>query len=479
MQRGVAERCIHISSAGRTIHEPRHPEARCRSLMKKVQTVLYVDASDEANSAIYANPQGESLPGKSRDEWLEYSDVWDLLMKRLHPEDRECVLGAHLRARAENTPFEAEYRLIARDGSVVWVRDEAVPVEDGDGRPGKRIGVLLDITDRKLYEERLRKSRERHRLIARATGEAIWDNDLLSGEQEWDGATEALFGYPPHRAKTGAWWEERIHPDDRERVLSGLAAMLGGGGESWEEEYRFRRADGSYASVLDRGRVVRDTGGEPVRMVGAMRDVTEKRSREEALKRSEELFRKTFEVAAVGMAHVSPDGGWLRINDKLCEISGYPREELLGMSYLDLALPDDLAAGEERVRRLLDGGTVPYSVERRYVRKDGSRVWVNLSVSLVRTASGEPDYIVCVAEDVTKRKLEELVPDPLTPKEMVVLRLAAEGLSNRRIAERLTYSVHAIKLYMRSIFTKLRLEVRTRQEAVARAVDIGLIKPHR
>lgn len=452
------------------------PEFSYRELVERVPAVLYVDTSDESSSALYMSPQTDSMFGYSRGEWLEDPDLW---VKIFHPEDRERVLGEHDRARRDGGPFEAEYRLVARDGSVVWVRYEAIPIEEGGEEPGQRAGVLLDITDRKFYEEKLRNSEERFRLVAGATGEAIWDNDLLTGVQEWDGATEALFGYPPHRGKTGAWWEERIHPEDKDRVISRLADVLDGDEELWEAEYRFRRADGSYAHVVDKGRVVRDGAGDPVRMVGSMRDVTDSRRHQEVLRRSEELFRSTFEAAAVGMAHLTPNGRWLRINDKLCEISGYPREELLGMSYLDFTLPGDLAAGEERLRRLLDGRTGPYSVERRFVRKDGSRVWVNLSVSLVRGSSGEPEFLVCVAEDVTERKLAELVPDPLNPKEMVVLRLASEGLSNPRIAERLAYSVHAIKLHMRCIYTKLKLEARTRQEVVARAVDIGLIKPHR
>lgn len=108
-------------------------------------------------------------------------------------------------------------------------------------------------------------------------------------------------------------------------MLSGLKTIFDSGGERWEE-YRFRRADGSHAFVLDRGRVVRDSDGAAVRMVGAMRGVTERRRHEKKLKRSEELFRTTFEAAAVGIAHLAPDGRWLKINDKLCDISGYSRE---------------------------------------------------------------------------------------------------------------------------------------------------------
>ena len=329
--------------------------------------------------------------------------------------------------------------------------------------------------DRGTLENAFRASEERFRLVVRATGEAIWDNDLLTGRQEWDGATEALFGYPPHSDGTGEWWEERIHPADRGRVLSGLDVLLGGGGERWEEEYRFRRADGSYARVADRGIMVRDGAGRPVRMVGAMADVTERRRQEEELAASEERLRAAFEAAGVGMAHLSPDGRWLRVNDKLCEIFGHSREELLGMSHLDLAQPEDLEAGEERARRLLEGKTGAYTVERRYVRKDGSRVWVELSVSLVRAASGGPDHLACVAEDVTARRIAELVPDPLTPRETEVLRGMIAGRKNAQIAKNLAYGLGTVKLDVRNVLAKLG--VRDRREAAALAVHVGLLPP--
>lgn len=447
------------------------PQLSYRELVERVPAVLYLDASDEASSAIYISPQGESMLGYSREEWLEDPELW---VKILHPGDRERVLAEHLRAKRSGGPFEVEYRLVARDGSVVWVRDEAASGEDDVGDSRRRAGVLLDVTERREAEEALRRSEERFRLVARATGEAIWDNDLLTGKQEWDGATEALFGYPPRRGRTGAWWEERIHPEDRDRVLRGLKAVYEGGGEAWSEEYRFRRADGSYAHVADRGFVARNREGTPVRMVGAMSDVTARRRHEEELRRSEEMFRTTFEAAAVGMAHVALDGAWLRVNEKLCEISGYRREELLGLNFLDLTLPEDRGASLERFRRLLSGEIGPYSIERRYVRKNGSRVWVNLAVSLVRKGlSGEPNYFICVAEDITERKLEELLPDPLTSGEMDVLYLMILGQTNREIAKELRYSVSTINSRVGYILHKLKVD--NRREAARRAVEIGLL----
>ncbi|MGH3085732.1 MAG: PAS domain-containing protein [Rubrobacteraceae bacterium] len=296
-----------------------------RGLVERVPAVLYVDASDEINSAIYVSPQVEGMLGYAPHEWLDDPELW---VKTLHPDDRQRVMNGAARTRETGETFCMEYRLVARDGRVVWVRDEATPVYGEEGRPLTWQGVLLDITERKRYEKELRRSEERHRLVARATGEAIWDNDLLTGKQEWAGATEALFGYPEYAGRTGAWWEERIHPEDRERVLSSLEAVYEGDEEAWAEEYRFRKADGSYAVVVDRGYIVRDGSGKPVRMVGSIRDITERKGMEDALKESEDRFQMTFEAAAVGMARILPDGRWREVNGHVCEILGYERQEI-------------------------------------------------------------------------------------------------------------------------------------------------------
>ncbi len=132
-----------------------------------------------------------------------------------------------------------------------------------------------------------------------------------------------------------------------------------------------------------------------------------RRRHELILRESEELNRATFEQAAVGLAHVGTDGSWLRVNDKLCAILGYPREELLQLTFQDLTHPDDLGADLERVREVLAGELKTYSMEKRYVRKDRSLVWANLTVSLVRTAAGEPRHFISVVEDITERKRAE------------------------------------------------------------------------
>ena len=132
-----------------------------------------------------------------------------------------------------------------------------------------------------------------------------------------------------------------------------------------------------------------------------------RRRADQALRESEELSRATFEQAAVGIAHVGTDGRWLRVNDRLCAIVGYSREELLHSSFQEITHPDDLEEDLRQVRRLLDGAIRTHSMEKRYIRRDGSVVWISLTVSLARSTGGEPRYFISTIEDVTERKRAE------------------------------------------------------------------------
>lgn len=186
-------------------------------------------------------------------------------------------------------------------------------------------------------------------------------------------------------------------------------------------------------------------------------------------------FRAAFEMAPVGAAHVAPDGRWLWANERLLKIVGYSREELLARTFQDITHRSDLDVDLEQGKRLLSGEIDAFSMEKRYLHKDGSVVWVALKVSLVRKLSGEADFFTSVVEDITERKLKELVPDPLKPGEMDVLRLVASGRTNRQISRELRYSVGNIKHRVQSILKKLGTG--DRNEAVEKAVDIGLVLP--
>ena len=122
---------------------------------------------------------------------------------------------------------------------------------------------------------------------------------------------------------------------------------------------------------------------------------------------SDSLFQSAFEFAAIGMALVSPEGKWLRVNRAICEITGYTEAELLARTFQDITHPEDLEADLENVRKMLAGEIKTYQMEKRYFHKNGSIVWVLLSVSLVRTKSGEPLFFISQIQDITRQKASE------------------------------------------------------------------------
>jgi PAS domain S-box-containing protein len=152
------------------------------------------------------------------------------------------------------------------------------------------------------------------------------------------------------------------------------------------------------------------------RLRAILNQITQRHQIEQALQESEARFRATFEQAAVGLAHVALDGRWLRVNQKLCEIVDYSCEELLGLTFQEITYADDLETDLNYVRQLLAGEIKTYSMEKRYIRKDGSPVWINLTVSLLRETEKipldgnqeeEPKYFIAVVENISERKQAE------------------------------------------------------------------------
>jgi two-component system, cell cycle sensor histidine kinase and response regulator CckA len=164
---------------------------------------------------------------------------------------------------------------------------------------------------------------------------------------------------------------------------------------------------GSERPVALRDAPIRNRDGSVRGTALVFRDISESRSAEQALRRSEELFRATFEQAAVGMARLSADGRWLDINDRLSQILGYRRDELLGHASEDVTHPDDWAADASNLGEVLAGRSASFSLEKRYVRPDGGVAWAEVTTSLVRTASGLPDYFIAVVQDISARKRAE------------------------------------------------------------------------
>lgn len=240
-------------------------------------------------------------------------------------------------------------------------------------------------------------------LVRSQCGSTFWKADA-DGRMAPNGEGQYVYT-GQHASGENAQILVAIHPDDRERVartwLESLATR-----SPYEVEYRVLSGN-VYRVFAVRGIPLLDSVGALREWVGICTDITERRQLEERLRESEQRFRSLFELAAVGMAQVGLSGQWLLINQKLCAIVGYTQEELLGHTFQDITYPDDLERDLVQVRRMLNGEIQTYSLEKRYIRKDGSLVWINLTVSLVRDSAGKPAYFVSVIEDISERKQAE------------------------------------------------------------------------
>ncbi len=178
-------------------------------------------------------------------------------------------------------------------------------------------------------------------------------------------------------------------------------------GSTGKNEYILIRKDGSTFPAEINTSTVKTADGAPAAFISVVRDVSDRKEVEQKLRESEERFRSTFEQAAVGICHVSPDGRFLRVNQKLCDILGYTSAELLSLTFQAITHPDDLDTNLEHVRQVLADEIKNYSVQKRYFRKNGSVLWANLTVSLTRDASGAPQYFISVVEDISSGKMAE------------------------------------------------------------------------
>ncbi|AFZ23187.1 PAS domain S-box [Cylindrospermum stagnale PCC 7417] len=219
----------------------------------------------------------------------EISQHLDERLSRIHPDDLATVSQAIADHFAKKTPFYiSEHQVRCKDGTYKWILDRGQAVRDEDGNVVRMASSQTDITERKLAVEQLRRSEERFQIVARATNDVLWDWDLIDDQVWWNQAVQTVFGYTTEQINSHVtWWRERIHPNDRQRIAADMRVVIDSGQQFWSNEYHFLRSDGSYAYIFERGYVVHDHAGKPVRMIGAMMDMSErKRAQAELLRQN-------------------------------------------------------------------------------------------------------------------------------------------------------------------------------------------------
>ncbi|NOK14540.1 ATP-binding protein [Corallococcus exercitus] len=277
----------------------------------------------------------------------------------------------------------------------------------------------------------LKLSETRYRLATRATKDAVWDLDIRTQQLSWSEGIHTLFGYALDAVPPGLdWWTDAVHPEDREQAVQSLHAIADAPeGSDWRAEYRFRRQDGTYAQVEDRGWVVRDATGTAIRMVGAMQDVTERKAADDALRRSEEEFRTLAEALPEAVFVTAPDGSFTYVNNVLSEQTGLSAEALMDRGYRRIIHPDDMApSGRIWMEALERGGR--FQAEHRVLYRDGQYRWHLVRALSVKDAEGRVVKWVGTSMDVHELRQAQALQQQRADFEQQLIGIVSHDLRN-------------------------------------------------
>jgi PAS domain S-box-containing protein len=279
------------------------------------------------------------------------------------------------------------------------------PIRGRGGQVEGIIGQGLEVTERVLAEQALRRSEAMSKAMLGAALDSIITISADSRITEWNPAAERTFGYTRDEALGRDMAELIIPPEAREAHRRGMASFLASG----HGRLVGRRVEVE-ALKRDGGRTPVELAINPIRLDGEvfftayLRDISARLKTEAALREGEERLRATYEHAFVGIAEVDRDGRILRANEQFSVITGFERTELVGKTIWDLTHADDIEAERANFGRHMAGNLDAYRLEKRYVQKSGAILWVELSASVVHDESGRPSYGVRVVRDISERK---------------------------------------------------------------------------
>jgi PAS domain S-box-containing protein len=398
-------------------------EDRFRRLVEQIPAVTYVQEpidSDTPKAITYMSPQYEAMLGYPAETEILDEEHW---LRMLHPDDRERVLAEELRTDETGEPYRIEYRLIARDGRVVWVHDEATLVRDEEGNPLYWLGVQYDITEQKRTEEEFRKSEERFRVTFEQAAVGMVQVGLDGEWLRFNDKFCDIVGY--EREELGALSVfQLVSPEDFERDFDRGVRMLAGELRDYTEEKLIVGKGGKRVWINLTVSLVHDDSDEPRYFIAVAEDIGKRKQAEEERQRTQEQLRQSeerFKVLAQEVVEgiiLSENGKIIDANRSVTEMFGYGLEELIGKNAIELTSPEYREMVRQRIsdedtrnyesRGLKKDGTIfPIEIRPRHLPYSGRRIRVTSVIDLTERKQAE---VALIMSEERYRTLVEQLP---------------------------------------------------------------------
>ena len=408
---------VDVSTRHEAEERQRQAEERFRVLVERMPAMVYTETLQPGltmPAAIdYVSEHATEMLGYPADSWPGSVDRW---REVTHPEDADRVLAAHGDANATGAPFSMDYRMLAADGSTVWVHEESVLIRAADTTPAYWQGIILNVSERVEATERIRIAEERFRQIVEHTPVTTYQEAPTLGAYTQETAMlyvspqiEQILGYPLQRWSEAGFWASVVHAGDL-AVIHDDAERASDSGDAYRSEYRMMAADGRTVWFHDEAQLIRDIDGNPVSWQGVMVDITERREAEAELQRARERLQALIDHIPAVVYREAPDADPAKffMSSQVEHLLGYTAHEWTWTPdfWVDHIHPDDrdrvlaVDAESNRTHRA-------YSLEYRFRRSDGTYVWLQDEAVYLRPDPEQEGSWQGLLFDVTARKEAE------------------------------------------------------------------------
>lgn len=394
---GIKARIVVVSDITKQLNAAQSlafSEQRFRALVQEGSDLIAIVDLDLNYK--YVSPTSLRLLGMTPESFIGHS-----ASEFIHEDDVSRVMAEAATLDTNHQVQFSPFRFKNSKGDWRWIETKATNLT-ADVAVGGIVCNSKDITERMAHEKLTSENVEKYQIVSKATSDIIWDYNLKTGEVSWNRGISGILKYKNIGSITDiSWWKEKIHPEDRARVLLKFDKYMAGRKKRWEDEYRFLCGDGIYRYILDRAYIGFNEQEEAYRIIGAMQDISMRMEHEHWSKLLESVVINTTDGVLITDAKSDPKLSIVYVNDALVHMSGYSRSELIGKQPDIFHGKDILQKGLEQIEHAVKH-SLPCNVELTNYTKQGRSYGVSINVCPVTDSTGEITHWVSIQRDITE-----------------------------------------------------------------------------